>query len=91
MLNKDEVNMNKKKYIILCFVSFLLEMALLFRSTLIQSLAKTARPMWMSLASTTRRNMSSHNKETDEEFDQRWKAYFERPNIDGIKQKINIE
>jgi hypothetical protein len=29
--------------------------------------------------------MSSHNKETDEEFDQRWKAYFERPNIDGMK------
>jgi cytochrome c oxidase subunit 5a len=29
------------------------------------------------------RNMSSHKKETDEEFDQRWKAYFDRPNIDG--------
>jgi hypothetical protein len=27
--------------------------------------------------------MSSHNKETDEEFDERWKAYFDRPNIDG--------
>jgi hypothetical protein len=34
--------------------------------------------------------MSSHNKETDGEFDERWKAYFDRPNIDGslIKNKI---
>lgn len=54
-------------------------MALLFRS----SLMKTVRPMWMAMTSTSRRNMSSHNKETDEEFDQRWKAYFERQNIDG--------
>ncbi|CAF4260975.1 unnamed protein product, partial [Rotaria sordida] len=55
----------------------------LFRSTLIQLLTKTTRPMLMTMASTGRRNMSSHSKETDEEFDQRWKAYFERPNIDG--------
>ncbi|CAF4728224.1 unnamed protein product [Rotaria sp. Silwood1] len=58
-------------------------MALLFRSTLIQTLTKTTRPMLMTMGSTTRRNMSSHNKETDEEFDHRWKAYFERSNIDG--------
>jgi hypothetical protein len=60
-------------------------MALLFRSTLIQTLTKTARPMWMAIGSTTRRNLSSHKKETDEEFDHRWKAYFDRPNIDGRK------
>ncbi|CAF4118415.1 unnamed protein product [Rotaria sp. Silwood2] len=67
------------------------KMALLFRSTLIQSLTKTTRPMLMIMTSNARRNMSSHNKETDEEFDQRWKAYFERPNIDGwdIRQGIN--
>ena len=65
-------------------------MALLFRSTLIQSMAKAARPMWVSWAATSRRNMS-HKKETDEEFDQRWKAYFERPNIDGRKLKIDTE
>ncbi len=59
-------------------------MAFLFRSTLIQSLTKTTRPMWMAMTSTTGRNMSSHNKETDAEFDQRWKAYFERQNIDGM-------
>ncbi|CAF1166696.1 unnamed protein product [Rotaria sp. Silwood1] len=66
-------------------------MALLFRSTLIQTLTKTTRPMLMTMGSTTRRNMSSHNKETDEEFDHRWKAYFERSNIDGwdIRQGIN--
>lgn len=52
-------------------------MALLLRSAL------ATRPMWMSMAWTARRNMSSHKKETDEEFDQRWKAYFERKNIDG--------
>jgi len=55
-------------------------MALLFRSMLM----KKSRPMWMTMSSTIRRNMA-HKKETDEEFDQRWKAYFERPNIDGIK------
>jgi len=46
----------------------------------------------MTMTSTLRRNMSSHNKETDEEFDQRWKAYFERKNIDGIcnRNSINI-
>ena len=60
-------------------------MALLFRSTLIRSLTKTAQPMWVTMASTARRNMSSHSKETDEEFDERWKAYFDRSNIDGIK------
>jgi len=60
-------------------------MALLFRSTLIQSLTKTTRPMWMAMTSTVRRNMSSHNKETDEEFDERWRAYFDRPNIDGMQ------
>ncbi len=63
--------------------SFLLEMALLFRSTLIQALTKTTRPMWMSMVASGRRTMSSHSKETDEEFDRRWKAYFERQNIDG--------
>jgi len=63
-------------------------MALLLRSSLIQALTKTTRPMWTS---TTRRTLSSHKKETDEEFDQRWRAYFERPNIDGwdIRQGIN--
>lgn len=40
------------------------------------------------MALTTRRNMSSHNKETDAEFDQRWKAYFERPNIDGNDKNL---
>ncbi|CAF2981147.1 unnamed protein product [Rotaria socialis] len=62
-------------------------MAYLFRSVLLQSLSKTARPVW----ATMQRNMSSHNKETDEEFDQRWKAYFDRPAIDGwdIRQGIN--
>ncbi|CAF1411514.1 unnamed protein product [Didymodactylos carnosus] len=37
------------------------------------------------------RSMSSHKKETDEEFDSRWEAYFNRPNIDGwdIRQGIN--
>ncbi len=59
-------------------------MALLFRSIFIQSLTKTTRPMWMNITSIGRRNMSSHNKETDEEFDKRWKAYFERQNIDGM-------
>ena len=59
-------------------------MALLFRSMLNQSLTKTTRPMWTIVTSTMYRHMSSHNKETDEEFDERWKAYFERPNIDGI-------
>ena len=54
-------------------------MAYLLRSTLTQSVSKTARTMW----TTVQRNMSSHKKETDEEFDQRWKAYFDRPNIDG--------
>jgi len=59
-------------------------MALLFRS----SMVKSVRPMWMAMTSTvSRRQMSSHNKETDAEFDQRWKAYFERPNIDGRKSK----
>ena len=35
--------------------------------------------------------MSSHNKESDAEFDARWKAYFERAEIDGwdIRQGIN--
>jgi len=60
-------------------------MALLLRSALIQSLARTTRPMLMA---TAQRNMSSHNKETDEEFDQRWKAYFERKNIDGIFRNL---
>lgn len=70
-------NMNKS---ILCvLLLFFLDMSLLFRSALM----KTTRPMWMSMTSTLRRNMSSHNKETDEEFDRRWKAYFERKNIDG--------
>jgi hypothetical protein len=55
----------------------------LFRSILFQSLNKTTRPIWMAIP----RNMSSHNKETDEEFDERWKAYFDRPNIDGILLK----
>ncbi len=41
--------------------------------------------MWMAMTSTVRRNMSSHNKETDEEFDERWRAYFDRPNIDGMQ------
>ena len=59
-------------------------MALLLRSALAQALAKSARPMWVAaMTSTGRRNMSSHKKETDEEFDERWKAYFDRPNIDG--------
>lgn len=53
-------------------------MALLLRSA-----ALATRPMWTSMAWTARRNMGSHKKETDEEFDQRWKAYFERKNIDG--------
>ncbi|CAF0793008.1 unnamed protein product [Didymodactylos carnosus] len=37
------------------------------------------------------RLMSSHKKETDEEFDSRWETYFNRPNIDGwdIRQGIN--
>jgi hypothetical protein len=65
-------------------------MALLFRSTLIQSLTKTTRPTWMAMTSTIRRDMSSHNKETDEEFDERWKAYFDRPNIDGIESVRSI-
>ncbi|CAF3205151.1 unnamed protein product [Rotaria sp. Silwood2] len=62
-------------------------MAYLFRSVFIQSLNKTTRPIW----TTMHRNMSSHNKETDEEFDERWKAYFDRPEIDGwdIRQGIN--
>jgi hypothetical protein len=55
-------------------------MALFLRSALIQSLTKATRPMLMA---TAHRNMSSHKKETDEEFDHRWKAYFERKNIDG--------
>ena len=63
-------------------------MALLFRSTLIQSLAKSARPMWTAMNATQRRTLSSHKKETDEEFDERWKAYFDRPNIDG---EIDVE
>ena len=61
-------------------------MSLLFRSTMLQS----ARPMWMAMTSATRRNMSSHKKETDEEFDERWRAYFERKNIDGRKQKLQF-
>jgi cytochrome c oxidase subunit 5a len=40
--------------------------------------------MWLTM----QRNMSSHKKETDEEFDQRWKAYFDRPNIDGNLKRI---
>ncbi|CAF1071281.1 unnamed protein product [Adineta ricciae] len=67
-------------------------MALLLRSALAQALTKSVRPMWAAaMTSTGRRNMSSHKKETDEEFDERWKAYFDRPNIDGwdIRQGIN--
>lgn len=60
-------------------------MALLLRSAL------ATRPMWMSMAWTARRNMSSHKKETDEEFDQRWKAYFERKNIDGRSASLSEE
>lgn len=44
---------------------------------------KSARPMWAVMNTASRRQMSSHRKETDEEFDSRWKAYFDRPNIDG--------
>lgn len=60
-------------------------MAFLFRSVLTQSLSKATRPMWATMG----RTMSSHNKETDAEFDARWKAYFERPEIDGSFKQIN--
>lgn len=66
------------------FYIFEFQMAYLFRSVVLQSLSKTTRPMWTSI----QRNMSSHNKETDEEFDRRWKAYFDRQDIDGIDKII---
>lgn len=59
-------------------------MSLFVRSIFNQTMNKSARPIWSALnAAQTRRAMSSHKKETDEEFDKRWKAFFDRPNIDG--------
>ena len=43
-----------------------------------------------SRTATVARAYSSHHKETDEEFDQKWENYFKKPTLDGWELRKGI-